>query len=339
MNRKFLTRAIPLMALLILVAFALSFLFLKVVAPPVTVPVSPQQLMYANLASGRAMQAWYQAASLAATQGWSAETAHVAGQAWEALGDPLRAVAYWEIAAQASPHDAALARHLSDLYLDLQRWSQARDALQHLLQLDANDNRAHYNLGLIVAAYDPSSAGEHLRLAARDPIYRDTAFELLPLLGEEKATASAAMQIGFMLASRDLWAYAELAFSQAAALADPFPEALAYLGFAQDRQGKDGSTNISRALSLAPGNAQVLFLNGLHLRTNFNYIDSLNAFGQAVAADPSNPAYAAEFSTAYRIIGDLANAEIWLKTAVELSNNDPRFQSLLTDFYAALQSN
>ncbi|MEO8607460.1 MAG: hypothetical protein ABI690_06240 [Chloroflexota bacterium] len=340
MNPKRILRAILLMALLILIAVVTSFLYLRTVTPPVVVSsISLQQLMYDNLTNGRFMQAWYQADLLAARDGWSGDTAHVAGQAWEQLGDPTRAVAYWEIAAQADTSDVALNRHLADLYLNLQLWPQAGDALAHLLDLTPDDNRAHYNLGLIQAAYDPASAKNHLSLASRDLLYHDLAFELLPLLGAEKADASTAMQVGLILASHNLWPYAELAFTQASALGVPFPEALAYVGLAQDKQGKDGSAEVKQALALAPQNAQVLFLAGLHLRTTFDYVGSLNAFSQAVNADSANPAYAAELSTAYRLAGDLGNAELWLKTAVALSNNDPRFQALLDDFYASLPSN
>jgi tetratricopeptide (TPR) repeat protein len=329
-----------LMALLILLASVSSFLYLRAVTPPpVVVSTSLQQLMYDNLTSGRLMQAWYQAESLAARDGWSGDAAQVAGRAWEQMGDPTHAVAYWEIAVQADPSDVALNRHLADLYLNLQLWPQAGDALTHLLDLTPDDNRAHYNLGLIQASYDPASARNHLSLASRDLLYHDLAFELLPLLGAGKADASTAMQVGLVLASHDLWAYAELAFTQAAALGDSFPEAQAYLGLAQDKQGKDGSAEVDEAIALAPNNPQVLFLRGLHLRTTFDYVGSLNAFSQAIAADSSNPAYAAELSTAYRLVGDLGNAELWLKTAVELSNNDPRFQALLDNFYASLPSN
>jgi tetratricopeptide (TPR) repeat protein len=337
---KRILRAILLMALFILFAFGFSFLFLRAVTPPPVVPPpSLQQLMYSDLTSGRLMQALYQAQSLALRDGWSGDVAHVAGQAWEQMGDPARAAAYFEIAAQANPADVALNRHLADLYLNLQLWSQARDTLRHLLDLTPDDNRAHYQLGLLETTFYPASANAHLQLAARDLLYKDLSFELLPLLGTEKTDASTAMQIGLVLASHDLWPYAELAFGQASALGDPFPEAIAYLGLAQDKQGKDGSDEVNQAIALAPHNAQVLYLQGLHLRTTFNYVASLNAFSQAIAADSTNPGYAAELSTAYRLVGDLGNAEQWLKTAVELSNNDPRFQALLTDFYASLPSN
>jgi tetratricopeptide (TPR) repeat protein len=325
--------------LLIGIALVSSFLFLHASTPPVVSSISLQQLMYDNFTSGRLMQAWYQAQSLAARDGWSGDAAHIAGQVWEQMGDPTRAVAYWELAAQADPTDVALNRHLADLYLNLQLWPQAGDALTHLLDLTPDDNRAHYNLGLILASHNPASARNHLSLASRDLLYHDLAFELLPLLGAEKADASTDMQVGLVLASHNLWPYAELAFSQAAALGDPFPEAQAYIGLAQDKQGKDGSAEVDEAIALAPNNPQVLFLRGLHLRTMFDYIGSLNAFSQAIAADSTNPAYAAELSTAYRLVGDLGSAEQWLKTAVQLSNNDPRFQALLDDFYASLPSN
>lgn len=339
MNRSLLKRVVSLLALLV-------FISLFITRFPVSAPLSSandlpelQRLMNDNLANGRLMQALYQSEALVAQTGWNGDLARVAGQVWEQVGDLSAAATYWEIALRLQPQDVSLARQLAQVYIDLQRWQEANAALRHLLEVAPDDNRAHYQLGLLEMPFDPSDASDHLRLAARDLIYRDIAFELLPLLGAEKMNAAATMQAGLVLAGHDLWPYAELAFDQAAVLGKPFPEALAYLGLARDKQGKDGSAPMEQAFALAPDNAQVLYLLGLHRRSVYDYAGSLDNFVNAIAADPANPAYAAELSTAYRLVGDLENAEKWLKTAVTLSNDDPRFRDLLSAFYADLNNN
>jgi tetratricopeptide (TPR) repeat protein len=339
MNRLILKRVVSSLALLVFISLLIAHFSANTPLSSADGLPKSQQLIAQNLADGRLMQALYQAEVSAAQFGWNADLARVAGQVWEQLGDMSLAATYWEIAVQSQPEDISLARYLAQAHIDLQQWDKASDSLRHLLQLAPDDNRAHYQLGFLEAVFDPSSASEHLRLAARDLIYRDIAFELLPLISSEKMNAATAMQVGLTLADHDLWPYAEVSFRYAADLGEPFPEALAYIGLAQDRQGKNGNVAIEKAFALAPFNAQVLYLRGLHLRSVFDYVSSLDSFEQAMNADPANPAYAAELSTAYRLIGNLGSAELWLKTAVTLSNNDPRFENLLSAFYADLNNN
>lgn len=339
MNPRLLKWAAPLLALLVFIPFLLARLSDNTLISSADQSLDSHPFLETNLAAGRSMQALYQVEARAAQTGWTYELVLVAGQTWEQAGDLGTALAYWEIGLRLKPDDTALVRHLAQAYLDLQRWSEASDTLRRLLILAPDDNRAHYELGLLEAPFDPRSASEHLRLAARDTLYRDLAFELLPLLAAEKIDAAIAMQVGLILAGHDLWANAELVFDRAAALGESFPEALAYLGLARDRQGKDGRAPVDQAYIVAPDNAQVLYLRGLHLRAVYDYEGSLDHFAKAMAADPTNPAYAAELSTAYRLASDLPSAEAWLKTAVTLSNDDPRFQDLLAAFYADLGSN
>jgi tetratricopeptide (TPR) repeat protein len=340
MKRVTVIRAVPLLALLVFIPLVLAQLSANMPSSASSDSATNlQQHMQENRQRGRLIQTLYQAESLAAQTGWTSDLARSAGEIWEQLGDVSQATTYWEIAAYLAPDDVSLTRHLVQIYLDLQRWPEANDTLLRLVESAPDDNRAHYNLGLLEAVFDPNGASEHLRLAARDVLYRDISFELLAIIGVGTMNSSTAMQVGLSLAGHDLWPYAELAFEQAAALGDPFPEALAYLGLARDKQGKDGGAAVNQAVAFAPDNPQVLYLRGLHLRTVFEYDASLNAFVGAMQADPANPAFAAELSTAYYLIGNIQDAETWLKTAVELSDNDPRFQDLLAAFYTSLENN
>jgi tetratricopeptide (TPR) repeat protein len=332
MNRARLWRAALVIGLLVLIP-------LIVVRLQATqqVPDSPsaQQLIRLNLATGRLYQAVFQVELAAAKTGWTGELAWTAGLIWERLGDLPRAAAYWETSSRLAPSERIL-RRLASLYLELHHWSDASETLQRLIDSSPEDNWAHYHLGLVQAAFDPRSAKAHLRLAARDPLYRDLAYDLHANLSDAPIDSAAAMTAGLVLAEHSLWPYAELAFRQAANLGAPFPEALAYTGLAQDRQGKDGTQAVTQAITLAPNNPQLLYLYGLHLRVRGDLVGSLSAFLQAATLNLDNPAYAAEVGTAYQLLDQLGEAEMWLKTALSLSNNDPRFQSLLDAFYAEL---
>ncbi len=285
--------------------------------PPVVEPLPERR-------SGRPLQALYQLQVQADRDGWTSERLRAAGDLWREAGDLTRAVAYWEAAAP----DALLLRDLSLAYLELNRWADAADALDHLLVLlpPVSPDRAwaQFQLGLISATYDPVRALALLRAA--QPAYGDTVARLLPLV----ASAADSTQVGIALAQSDLWPYAELAFSQSG---DPL--ASAYAGLARDMQGKDGSAWIDAAVAVAPADPQVRFLQGLHLRLNHDHQGSLDAIVQAVALDPENPALYAELGKGYQLLGDLPSAERWLKFAVSL---DPNFQPLLDSFYNDEQS-
>jgi predicted Zn-dependent protease len=139
--------------------------------------------------------------------------------------------------------------------------------------------------------------------------------------------------VGRVLFDLEMWSYAELAFHHAADVAAPFPEAMAYVGLARDRQGKDGSEWVKQAVTLAPDNARVLYVQALHLRHVGDDAGSVDILIRAIALEPDNPALYAELGTSYRLIGDLSRAEYWLKNAVLFSNNAPEFEALLTTFY------
>jgi tetratricopeptide (TPR) repeat protein len=272
--------------------------------------------------SGRPLQRLYQLQAQAARDGWTGALLREAGNLWWVMGDLTRAVAYWE--AVPDDRDVRLLRDRAAAYVSLGRWADASDALERMLALlppEATDRPwASYQLGLIRTAYDPQLALYLLRAA--HPTY---AAETAGLVAVLESTHDPVL-IGLALARAKLWSHAELVLTQA--VNDPL--ALAYGGLARDMQGKDGSNWLQTALALAPDSAQVRYLQGLHLRLNYQYEASLQAIIQAVALDPENPALYAELGRAYQLVGDLPAAERWLIYAVGL---DAHFQPLLDSFY------
>lgn len=316
-------------------AAALLFLILALALSRQT-PAEQDELalIQVNRQQGRPAQALYQLEALAAVEGWTPERLRLAGDVWRDMGDITRALPYWEAASTGLPDDRLIARMLADSYLTLQRWPLAVDQLNRLVQMDFSDAWAHYQLGMLRAAFDPPTAETHLKVAVRAPAYQSVAAALLYVIDEHRTDPLIGMPVGLALADAGLWPQAELAFQNAADVGQSYPVALAYAGLARDRQGKDGSAAIARAVSLGPQDAVVRFIQGLHLRMQNDLTGSLDTLVQAAVLDPDNPAYYAELGSAYRLLGDLENAERWLRTAVEVSNDDPRFQQLLALFYA-----
>jgi len=264
-------------------AAALLFLILALVLVRQQTPVQELSLerITANRQQGRPVQALYQIEAWADREGWIPETLRLAGDVWHEMGDTAQALPYWEAASAGLPNDTLLARMLADAYLTLQRWPQAVDQLNRLVELDFSDAWAHYQLGMLRAAFDPPTAETHLKIAERVPEYQDVAATLLFVIDEHGSDPLIGMPVGLVLADADLWPQAELAFQYAADVGQQYPEALAYTALARDRQGKDGSAAIARAVALGSQNAVVRFIQGLHLREQNDLAGSLDALVQA----------------------------------------------------------
>jgi tetratricopeptide (TPR) repeat protein len=318
-------RAVPLLVLLVLI---LNSVNVNAQSP------DDENLILLNRQQGRPLQALYQVEVQAARDGWTPTLARTAGDLWRELGDMSNAVAYWEIALAGEQGNGNLMRQIAQTYIDLQRWAQAVDMLERLVQIVPDEAWGHYQLGLLRAPFDPTAAIEPLQQAVVSPSYNTVSYALLNVLQTNPVDSFTSMRVGLVLMDYQLWSYAELAFSHAALLNEPYPEALAYTGLARDWQGKEGNAWVEQAIALAPANAQVRYVQGLHLRAIGDNGNSVNAFMLAVSLEPGNPAYCAELGIAYKLIDDLENAMLWLQQAVILSNSAPEFQRLLVLFYA-----
>lgn len=322
--RTFVLRAAPLIALLSLILLLMLWRVMSFLQSITT--FDPTIL---SGSSPRVVQNLFQVEAEAARSGWNIDLLLRAGSLWEDAGDLTGALPFWEAAALQG--DSRVFRPLAAAYIELQRWAEAVDQLTLLVEVFPGDAWAHYQLGLIRAAFDPRAAEAHLQSAAQTPDYQTIAAELLSAVDTNQPDP---FGVGLALFNHELWPYAELAFQHAADLGDSYPEALAYAGLARDFQGKDGGALIDQAVALAARSAVVRYVEGLHLRAIGDYAGSLAAFVQAVALDPDNPGYYAALGAAYERVGDLENAERWLRVAVETSGGDPRFQELLNGLQA-----
>nr|PZN52276.1 MAG: hypothetical protein DIU68_14835 [Chloroflexota bacterium] len=300
---------------------------------PDILPAFSEDTSNALRRSGRIMQALFLVEARAAVEGWDAALLRTAGELWLEAGDVFRALGYLEAAAAASPDDSALGRFLAQQYIELQQWDDAARALERLVERGPDERWAHLQLGLIRAPVDPLTGEAHLRQAMTEPAYVEISVALLDALRRDRGLP-VSFEVGLALVDAGQWPYAELAFRHAAALDGTQARALAYTALARGRQGKDGRPWIERAIAASPDDPQIHFLHGLYLRDAGDFTGSVDALVQALALDPENPAYHAELGSAYRLLRDLNHAEYWLRSAVQVSEGDPRFEELLALFYA-----
>ncbi len=295
------------------------------------------QVALADLSAGRYEGALTRLRQVAAASGWT-PALHVAmGDAYAGSGDQAAALAEWERAAQDLPDNDALLARLAAVYEANGRLSEAASALNRRLQNGNTEPAVLYRLALVTAASAPAAAiGRLTTVANLESEFAPYAWTLLQAVQEAESQQNPAYsfgRVGYQLIQFQEWALAEYALQQAVALSPEYADAHAYLGLAQDAQGRDGGAAFETALRLAPTSPLINYLVGLHYRSQGASAQAVPYLEAAFRLDPANPAIAAELGGAFAAQNDLPNAELWFTKAVELAPNEGRFWLLLARFH------
>ncbi|MEQ8673043.1 MAG: tetratricopeptide repeat protein [Aggregatilineales bacterium] len=298
------------------------------------VPSLHLSLSLRNRLQGRYIQALYDLNAEASATGWTREMHFQAGDLYFSTGNQIDALAHWEA---AEPTEPARLRQMVELYISSEHWADATRLLEQLLEQDPQDTWVNYQLGLILAPFDPQRALFLLQYAPQREL--SLTERLRATLSEKSNDELVSMYVGVALANMGEWLHAERAFRQAALIAYPYPEAFAYTALARENQGKDGSAWMAEALTTGADHAQVHYLHGLYLRGRFAYEESIQALTVAMSLDASNPAIAAELGIAYQLEFQYERAAFWIQTALLLSNNAPDYLSIAANFYAEAGDN
>ncbi|MCS6909573.1 MAG: tetratricopeptide repeat protein [Anaerolineales bacterium] len=296
-----------------------------------------QRAGLAEISAGRFDSAIARLQSAAALSGWTPGLRVAVGDAYLGKGDRAAAIAHWEEALAELPSEDALLARLASAYEADGQFTRAAEMLNRRLQAGRREPAVLYRLALITAATAPAEAIAPLTVAAEVPSdFATAARKLRSALQEAQAQGIPAYtfgRVGYELVQLQEWALAEHALAQAVTLDPTYADAYAYLGLAQDSQGRDGQASYERAVQLAPQSPLIHYLFGLHYRRRGESAKALPYLQTAQRLDPQNPAIAAEIGGAYAAQGDLVNAEVAFTRAVELAPNDAKFWLLLARFY------
>lgn len=290
---------------------------------------TPADVSLQNRLQGRYTQALFQLNAEGAASGWTAEMHVQAGDLYFSMGEWVDALAHWEA---SQPSDPTRLRQMAELYLSLEQWGDANRVLELLLAHNPQDTWVNYQLGLLLAPFNPQRSLTLLQnTAPADATITEPLMQTLTDYGNDPLVS---MYVGITLAHLDAWLPAEQAFQQAALVAYPYPEAMAYTALARENQGKDGLAWMTEALNTGDDHAQVHYLNGLFLRGRHESRASIEALVRAMSLEPSNPAIAAELATAYQLDFQNERAAFWMQNALTFSNNAPEYVNIAADFYA-----
>ncbi|MCC6299781.1 MAG: tetratricopeptide repeat protein [Anaerolineales bacterium] len=264
-------------------------------------------------------------------------------QGWMAWGDvnylddnKTRAVEIWK---QTLEQDGFSA----EIYLRLARASQADEDyaaaasyFQSYVSAVPDDASAHYQLGLLLTLTEPDKAASELLLASQLDVQFGPAADALrgalSLASRADTPSQKFVLIGAGLGSVEEWKLARVAFESAVRADDANAEAWAWLGEANQQNGRDGSVELDRALELNPNSSIVRGLRGLHFQRIGNHSAALTEFQAAASLDPENPARFVSLGDAYALTGDLNHALESFQYAVLLTPEDAAYWRALAEF-------
>jgi tetratricopeptide (TPR) repeat protein len=292
------------------------------------------------LAQGRWAEA--QSAFVLALENNSSDTHALGGLAEVAhhRGELQTAVELWRRALAVDPSDLEARYRLSQVYVEMSRFSEAEDELYRVLCQDRNHQAAHYALGTILATENPAQALDHLRVAAsgEEPSLALRAAEMVDILtGGDTSIAEA--QVADRLARWCLRnGMPSLALRQLERLTDAYPgnyTARAYLGYALFSLGRyDLARDTLREVTqLSPENPLGYYFLGVLHRSEGYYATALWDLKRSLLLDPSNAAAYAAIADTYTRLGQYVTAEEWYRAATSVAPEEPGFPLLLAEFY------
>ena len=185
---------------------------------------------------------------------------------------------------------------------------------------------------------EPDRADSELLLASQLDGQFDSAVQALrgalSLASRADSPSEKFVLIGAGLGAVDEWTLARAAFESAVRADDANAEAWAWLGEANQHNGREGSMELDRALELNPNSSIVRGLRGLHFQRIGDHRAALTEFQAAASLDPENPARFVSLGDAYALTGDLNHALESFQYAVLLAPQDAAYWRALAEFCA-----
>lgn len=267
------------------------------------------------------------------------------GDAYLAAGDPESAEAAWQGGLLRDASLLDLHDRLHNLYRSQGDYLAAARSLRAVLVLRPNEPGLAYQLGLYLAALQPSEALVYLELAKRDAALESAANELQRTIRTaelEDEPAYTCVQTGRQLARLGEWALAGESFRQAVLQRPDYSEAWALLSEARQQVGGNPAqawADLEQALRLKPDSALVNSLAALYWERQGGPEKMVGYLATAAQAEPQNAAWQAEWGRALALSGDLQAAQAHYETAVQLAPQEVYYLRLLAEFSLRHQVN
>jgi tetratricopeptide (TPR) repeat protein len=247
-------------------------------------------------------------------------------QWWSLLGDPQ----------VEPPLKVRIFDRMVQLHSEQREYSSAVELLEAWRQLEPENGRVSFLLGLHLSVLDPSLALPPLLEASRlDPTYLSTVqtlrkgFNLASTVDDE---GYGWLMIGRALGSAGHWDLALAAFEQAVAASPEYAEAWAFLGEARYQLGENAKAALDYAAVLNPQSTTVRALQALAYRRQGDPAQALALLVAVAQEEPQEPFWQVEIANVYVQTGDLDSAQEHYQRAVEIAPQVSLYWQILARF-------
>lgn len=273
-------------------------------------------------------------------------------QDWVALGDAYRALGnlplaldHWQAALDAGLEpagraDVAFYDRLFEVYQTLDDYAGQIEVLRHLIRLSPHQADLYYQLGLILAAFEPeASLGVLEQAVALDSTYVEHTRRLIQDIRTaslQEEPAYTLLQSGRRLAAMEEWELALQAFLQARALQGEYAEAWAFSAEARQHMDKPASQlayqELQQALLLNPESVIGHMFMALYWQRQGSPGQALPHLEEAISLQPDQPVFYVELGGTYALLGELQPAQAAYQKAIELAPDAPVYYRALGEF-------
>jgi tetratricopeptide (TPR) repeat protein len=283
---------------------------------------------------------YYQAA---AARGTLSEQGYLRwGLTYAAQGNSYSALQVWQAAQNIFGVSEEIVGQMVALHRKNADFPALIAALKTLVNFPSqfSDPQLNYELGLLLAIYDPATA----------PAYLLGAYEINPELAAARELSFTIQRaspvdnppytivaVGQKLAALHKWDFALRAFEHAIQLQPDYAEAWAFLGEAQQHQVAPepdaGLAALETAIQLDPQSLAANSFLAIFWQRRGDYDRAIKYLATAAKIDPANPDLQIDLGAAQAINGNLDLAEDYYQQALANSPHNPQYFRELIEFY------
>jgi tetratricopeptide (TPR) repeat protein len=264
-------------------------------------------------------------------------------QGWLDWGDleqknanPSSAKDIWTLALRSYPKEPGFYDRLWKNQEKAGQLDQEFQTLSEWINNIPNSAQANYRMGLLLAVRQPNLATEYLQKSADlDSEYKVNTQKIingLVLSSVVKDPAVKLLQIGRALGGIGEWNLAQVPFQQAVSQTPHYAEAWAFLGEAEQQNGKDGLKELETARSLNPQSVIVQSLFSLYWRRQGNPAAALVYSYAAMNQEPQNALWEMELGETLSEMGEISEALDHFQKATYLEPSDSIYWEALSRF-------
>ncbi len=256
----------------------------------------------------------------------------ILADAYRELGDQDSALKIWE----SLSGSAQAYREMAEIHDKSGEYQQAISDWESYLNSVGGGSQAdvYFRLGLLYSLQDPEQALPFLNLAAASYPLAEKMNEIIEQVLEEEP-AFQLVSVGQVLADGNEWVLAEEAFSRAADLRPDYPEAWAYWGESLQHipnPEADPLGALQRAQELDNDSPLIQMFQGLYHQRRGAHLTAIDYFQQVRKSWPAQPDVVLDLGRSTAATGDLENALVYYRQAVDLSGGSTIYLSQLAGF-------